>query len=1097
MEAESGPPGFFVPRPNEVERLVAFLLDQRFFLPVAISTSLPGARGFGKTSLARAICQDARVQEAFSEGILWVTLGQGLSPLELISRVEQLIFDLTGERSALADVPAAEAQLHEMLHPRRTLLVIDEADNEEALRPFLHSGPGGACLLITHDDTRLPLGARRVSVDIMMPQESVALLSAGLEFVEPQVENQVVIELTGDGALSPPLDKSAAAAYAAALTLEEPQEARPPAPAGSAETSGAVQPQPSADTTSTGASPVEAAHAAPHDQAAPSAPKEARVPSPEAARLFETLADRLNEWPLLLVLMNGLLRGYFEPPDPQCRSTVEALGLIHHALDRQGVVTGWRIDDPVARQQALSSVLAACLEPLEPAMRDHYLDLAVFPAGEDIPVEAASVLWSRSMSKTRADCDRLARRALLEYNRADGTFRLQSALRACLLDQLRAGQLTALHNRLLNGYHRRLKGGWASGPDDGYFFQHLASHLIASGRRPELIELLFDFNWLNGFLCSTNPKGGRQGDMYSLLGDYEHALSSALDSQSAQLRLVQDALYMSAPILAHDPNQLAPQLMGRLLLFKEPEIRGLIQKAAAWHADPWLRPLAACFDPPGGDEVRVLTGHSDWVTGVAILPDGQHAVSSSLDGTLRVWDLANGQTERVIAVAQVEEEESEIISAVSGSARGTGALVNTAQLGMPPRHEPPGGVSSVVITPDGQKAITAGWDGMLRVWNLATGREERAIPAHIEAIGALAITPDGRRIISAADDRLIRVWDLASGEQQLEFTGHGDLVRSLAVTPDGRTLVSGSWDYSLRMWDLENGAPLQIMTGHEGWVQAIAVTPDGFHALSSSWDRTVRVWDLWTGETVCVLDGFRAPVFAMIVTPGSDLLIAGAGDGSLSLWDLKTGERQRTLAGHAGGINSIALTSSGRFAVSASDDDTLRVWDLVAVQGVDLRPGHTAPVHALAALPDPSRAVSASWDGTLKVWEPSTGSEVKTLDAHSGGVVAMAITADGRRAISGSRDRTLKLWDLADGTEIISLPGHDHPITAVAVSPDAALAASGDDAGVVKAWDLTTGALLAEFHGEASIWACAITPDGKTVIASESGGKMYFLAVER
>jgi len=93
--------------------------------------------------------------------------------------------------------------------------------------------------------------------------------------------------------------------------------------------------------------------------------------------------------------------------------------------------------------------------------------------------------------------------------------------------------------------------------------------------------------------------------------------------------------------------------------------------------------------------------------------------------------------------------------------------------------------------------------------------------------------------------------------------------------------------------------------------------------------------------------------------------------------------------------------------------------------------------------------------------------------------------------------RTLKLWNLADGTEIISLPGHDHPITAVAVSPDAALAASGDDAGVVKAWDLTTGALLAEFHGEASIWACAITPDGKTVIASESGGKMYFLAVER
>lgn len=1163
MEIESSPLIGYIPRPIEHERLVAFLLDQRFFLPVAISISLPGARGFGKTSLARAICQDPRVMQAFSEGIYWVTLGQGLSPLELISRVEQLIYDLTGERSVLEDVAAAEAQLHEMLHPRRTLLVIDEADNEEALRPFLHSGPGGACLLITHDDTRLPLGARRVSVDIMMPEESVALLSQGLSVTEPQTEDQVVIELSGEETLEDmlvelPEDASAfseiqpqvgvedqgvasetvpeEAAFTGdtevadriAASIEEEveetseaaeeeglQEIQPEERPGEGDLGSQTSPAETAEETEPGSildevfsqeevQPVEPLPAgaatligSPSLSEIEKETRTTSAPSPEAARLFETLADRLNEWPLLLTLINGLLRGYFDPENPVCQSTVEALRMIHTALDRQGLVTGWRIDDPVARQQALANVVAACLEPLDPAARDHYLDLAVFPVGEDIPFAAAGVLWSRDIQETQADCERLARRALIDIDLEHGTFCLQVALRNCLLDQLRAGQLSALHNRLLEGYRRRLAGGWASGPDDGYYFQHLASHLIAAGRRSDLSALLFDFNWLSRFLSCANCMGGRRGDMYSLLGDYERALSSALDSQSAQLRLVQEALRLSAPALARDLKQLAPQLMGRLLLFKEPEIQGLMKKAAAWHTDPWLRPLAACFDPPGGDEVRVLNGHTDWVTGVAILPDGQHAVSSSLDGTLRLWDLANGQTDRVIAVAQIEEEESEIVSAVSVAARSGGTLVSTGQMGMPPRHEPPGGVSGVVITPDGHKAITSGWDGMLRIWNLVTGHEERAISAHIEAVGALAITPDGRRIISAADDRLIRVWDLASGEQLLELTGHGDLVRALAVTPDGRTLVSGSWDYTLRIWDLENGAPMQIMTGHEGWVQAIAISPDGAHVLSSSWDRTVRIWDLWTGETVRVLTGFRAPIFAMIVAPGNQLMIAGGGDGSLSLWDLESGEHLRTLPGHAGGINGLALTSSGRFAVSASDDDTLRVWDLVAVHGVELRPGHTAPVHALSALPDPTRAVSASWDGTLKIWEPSTGRELQKLDSHSEGVVAMALAADGQRAISGSRDRILKLWDLTSGKEIISLAGHEHAITAVAISPDATLAASGDDAGVVKAWDLATGACLAEFHGEASIWACAITPDGKTVMASESGGKMYFLAVER
>src|SRR5512142_1372327 len=125
MEPVSGSPIQDIPRPNEHERLVALLLDQRFFLPVAISTSLPGARGFGKTNLARAICQDPRVRETFSEGIYWVTLGQELSPLDLIGRVEQLIFNLTGRRTVLEDMATAEAELHELLHPRRTLLVID------------------------------------------------------------------------------------------------------------------------------------------------------------------------------------------------------------------------------------------------------------------------------------------------------------------------------------------------------------------------------------------------------------------------------------------------------------------------------------------------------------------------------------------------------------------------------------------------------------------------------------------------------------------------------------------------------------------------------------------------------------------------------------------------------------------------------------------------------------------------------------------------------------------------------------------------------------------------------------------------------------
>jgi len=1120
--------GAYIHRPNEYERIIAFLLDQRFFLPTAITTSLPGGRGFGKTTLARAICTDPRVREAFSEGILWVTLGTGLAPLDLLSRIEGLIYDLSGERAVFNDIEEAKQQLHQLLHPRKTLLVIDEADDPEALEPFLQSGPGGACLLIVHDDTKLSESARRVHVDITMPEESAAMLTAGFPEL-PCVEG---------GA------RRASAPPAAAESAGEGAETLPPGPGELAEAA------PASDV----AAPAPGT-AAPALDLAPLPPL-SDYPA-EVQDLLVSLSDRLGEWPLLLTLANGMLRTWHEAGTPGCENLAGALRTVHQALDSQHLETGWHIVDPVERKRALDCVIAASLELFSPEDRERYIELSVFPPEENVPVASVAVLWNMDLDETYFTCARLAGVALVEMDPERWTIRLHSAILNSLIDQLWVGQLAALNNRLVEHYAARCPDGWSTGPDDGYFFQHLAGHMAQAGRRSEISSLLLDFTWLYGYLHCSDCSGGRRGDMYSLLSDFDVALSGSLDNQSAQLRLVKDALRLSAPVLAKDGQQLAPQLLGRLLPFNnEPEVKELLRSASSWQAGSWLRPLAACFTPPGGEEVRVLPGHNDWVTGVELLPDGQHAVSSSLDGTLRVWNLANGQ---VIRVIEVTPDDDLAFARLAGPAETSREVPRAAgmmlrQLGTagalagPPMEVHPGGIGAMVITGDGLKAITAGWDGMLHIWNLATGQEERSIQAHIEAVSALTITPDSRYVISGADDRLIRIWDLESGELVHELVGHGDLVRALAVTPDGRSLVSGSWDYTVRLWDLEHGALLHILTGHNAWVQAVAVTPDGYNVISSSWDRTMREWDLWTGEVVRDLTGLRTPVFSMAFTPDGNTLITGSGDGSLSLWNYETGKIERTLGGHSGGINALSLSKGGRFAVTGSDDGTLRVWDLVAVRSGSVRTGHDAPVFAMVNLPgarelpaakdlpapeDPPSAaeavagarvrpatgslskppeppaveepaapngstlVSASWDGTLKVWQPTRGREMRTLKGHGGGVVAMALSNDGRYALTGSRDQTLKLWDLQEGAELATLTGHSASITSVALTPDAQVAASGDEAGIVCVWDIPRRALLAEFRGEASIWAIAITPDGQTVTASESGGKMYFLQVEK
>ncbi|MEC4986649.1 MAG: WD40 repeat domain-containing protein, partial [Oscillatoria sp. PMC 1076.18] len=87
-------------------------------------------------------------------------------------------------------------------------------------------------------------------------------------------------------------------------------------------------------------------------------------------------------------------------------------------------------------------------------------------------------------------------------------------------------------------------------------------------------------------------------------------------------------------------------------------------------------------------------------------------------------------------------------------------------------------------------------------------------------------------------------------------------------------------------------------------------------------------------------------------------------------------------------------------------------------------------------------------------WDLATGQEIRTLTGHSDWVEAVAITRDGKHAISGSSDNTLKLWDLA------------------------------------------TGAVLATFTADVFVLCCAVAPDGRTVVAGDESGKVYFLRLE-
>jgi len=127
---------------------------------------------------------------------------------------------------------------------------------------------------------------------------------------------------------------------------------------------------------------------------------------------------------------------------------------------------------------------------------------------------------------------------------------------------------------------------------------------------------------------------------------------------------------------------------------------------------------------------------------------------------------------------------------------------------------------------------------------------------------------------------------------------------------------------------------------------------------------------------------------------------------------------------------------------------------------------------------------------------PPGGPLIRTLEGHTDFVNTVAVTRDGSRAISASDDNTLKVWDLETGEHIRTLEGHTDWVSAVAVTRDGsrAISASGDY--TLKVWDLETGEVLGIFNGESALYACAVSPDGKNIVAGDASGRVHFLRLE-
>ena len=527
------------------------------------------------------------------------------------------------------------------------------------------------------------------------------------------------------------------------------------------------------------------------------------------------------------------------------------------------------------------------------------------------------------------------------------------------------------------------------------------------------------------------------------------------------------------------------------------------------------------IDRHGGRLAMTLSGHEAAVTSAEYSPNGLFICSSSLDGTVRVWDPRTGDE----SMSPLRSGDGEVhcvafapdsCRIVSGTDSGMVCVWNIGENQENPRrlvgHSGP--VSAVVFSPDGALIASASADTTVRLWSVEIGEVRKVLIDHTMKVHAVAFSPDGTVLASGSEDKSLRMWHVATGEPALAPLDISRSVRGVSFSPDGTTIAVSYFGERTRLWNARTGMSIASLRGHldratcvkfapngksivacdDGiiavysqqqdafdyssvvirddplWVNTVAYSPDGLYIVSASDDDNIQIFNI--GHNLQAIEPLRAhggSVSCVCMPPSGAIIISGSVDGSVCVWDVHTGRQMLPpLSGHGNRVASVSVSLDGRLIASGSLDNTVRLWDAMSGASVgDPLLGHAECVNSVSFSPDALRLASASIDKTIRIWDVATGQSLSVHLLHcQHSLVAFAFSSDGLLLAAGGDGGHISLWNVETGIPVCSpLKARDSHVLAVSFSPDSRHIASGDRSSVLRVWDTDTGQQASVLEG--------------------------------
>ncbi len=555
--------------------------------------------------------------------------------------------------------------------------------------------------------------------------------------------------------------------------------------------------------------------------------------------------------------------------------------------------------------------------------------------------------------------------------------------------------------------------------------------------------------------------------------------------------------------------------------------------------------------------MKELSGWSAQQAGVnhvAYSQDGQHILSSALDGSLIVWNLMGEIVQKVTNLpgkvtdfAFVPNTNDMLLGLDDGSMIRWN-LTSDERIYFTKSASP---ITALSIASQSPIAVTAHLDGSLTVWDLTTHEFIRSFASQESGIQSVVLTPDGKQIIfsiaggitvirriDSLDGRLINeqptgcvptdlalsvdathllvgclqevmLIDVPNWKVEYEFIDFPTLVNSVSINSNGSLGLATLRDGSLRVYNLGNQESYNIIDIEVDELDAIAVSSDGKYLLlndgAKDGSSKPALWDIDQKKVVLT---YTLPISdltptALQISPDNQMA-AAAGTFSNSptvvVWDLKTGSLQcpsftdfTLIEGYYG--RAVAFSPDSRYLLAGTQtfggsNGELVLWDVQTCKLIK-KFNNSEDVTSIAFSSDGRLAITGiGYLGRVTLWDVASGEAIGRYPYTEWGPVLDVAFGPDDKTILGSGLFDLYLWDV-DTKEIIRrYSGLTLYPYNLSLSPDKKYVLSGNMNGELLLWDFATGEEADRLNTHLSIVSTVITPDSKTAYAAAMEGKL-------